>query len=285
MSATQIFVVAITAVGLLVAIAIVAVAFRRGGPAATTAELSKRAVRRDRERSREASRAAEEAGATADAPGAVATLAPPEPPSDPLVERTTLTQSEFNLTRRKFFNRSLLAVFGIFLGQFALASLAFGWPKLKGGFGTAINAGKIDELRAQAIQPDGSITPVFVAAAQSWIVPFIGASLDGSSFEGQPVVAGAGDEAGLMAMWQKCVHLGCRVPSCVPSQGFECPCHGSKYNMHGEYEAGPAPRNMDRFGVSVTDTGDFIVDTGNVIATPRAKNKTVAYPQGPFCVG
>jgi cytochrome b6-f complex iron-sulfur subunit len=124
-----------------------------------------------------------------------------------------------------------------------------------------------------------------VAAAQSWIVPFPEGDLAGSSFAGLPVVAGAGGgEPGLMALWQRCVHLGCRVPSCVPSQGFQCPCHGSRYNFHGEYESGPAPRNMDRFAVEVSETGAMVVLTGEVIQTARAKTKTISYPQGPSCV-
>ena len=87
-----------------------------------------------------------------------------------------------------------------------------------------------------------------------------------------------------MAVWQRCVHLGCRVPSCESSQGFECPCHGSKYNFHGEYEDGPAPRNLDRFGVEVNDQGQLVVLTGEIFETPRSKNKTLAYPQGPSCL-
>ena len=99
------------------------------------------------------------------------------------------------------------------------------------------------------------------------------------------VLAGGGDDGmAVMALWQKCVHLGCRVPTCIPSQGFECPCHGSKYNIHGEYEAGPAPRNLDRFGVEEDDAGDLIILTGEVVETARSKNKTAEYPQGPFCV-
>jgi cytochrome b6-f complex iron-sulfur subunit len=112
-------------------------------------------------------------------------------------------------------------------------------------------------------------------------------TLEGSSFEdvSAPVVAGGeGDGIGLTALWQRCVHLGCRVPSCESSQGFECPCHGSKYNRHGEYEAGPAPRNLDRFAVAVNAAGELIVDTGEIVETSRSKNKTVQYPQGPFCV-
>jgi cytochrome b6-f complex iron-sulfur subunit len=111
--------------------------------------------------------------------------------------------------------------------------------------------------------------------------------LPGSSYEDTPFVVAGGesDGVGLMALWQRCVHLGCRVPACIPSQGFECPCHGSKYNGHGEYNQGPAPRNMDRFAVSVDAAGDFVIDTGTIVQTPRATDFTIAYPQGPFCVG
>ncbi|NNC42219.1 MAG: Rieske 2Fe-2S domain-containing protein, partial [Acidimicrobiia bacterium] len=69
-------------------------------------------------------------------------------------------------------------------------------------------------------------------------MPFEPSEAAGTAFDGIPVIAG-----GFTALWQKCVHLGCRVPWCASSQGFECPCHGSKYNAHGEYFAGPAPRN------------------------------------------
>ncbi|MDP8959400.1 MAG: Rieske 2Fe-2S domain-containing protein, partial [Actinomycetota bacterium] len=71
---------------------------------------------------------------------------------------------------------------------------------------------------------------------------------------------------------------------CDSSQGFECPCHGSKYNLHGEYEAGPAPRNLDRFVVEVDEANHLIIRTGSLVETPRAQNKTVPYPQGPACV-
>ena len=205
-------------------------------------------------------------------------------PTDPLMERDVVSAAEYSMTRRKFLNRSLGSLWGIFLGQFALAGLAFMWPRLGSGFGSPIAVGKFADLKLQIEQPDGTAVPLFVAAAQTWIVPFDQAEQAGSSFDGLPVIATDGSGTGLMALWQKCVHLGCRVPSCVPSQGFECPCHGSKYNLHGEYEAGPAPRNMDRFGVSIDSAGELVVLTGDVFETPRSNNKTSRYPLGPFCV-
>jgi cytochrome b6-f complex iron-sulfur subunit len=147
-----------------------------------------------------------------------------------------------------------------------------------GGFGSKVNAGPIDAIRSELFTPDGRVQPFFVPAAQAYVLPFQG-EVAGSAYEGKEVVA-----EGLMALWQRCVHLGCRVPECASSQGFECPCHGSKYNYHGEYEDGPAPRNLDRFVVSVSDAGDFIIDTGRPVETPRATTKTAEYPQGPSCI-
>jgi cytochrome b6-f complex iron-sulfur subunit len=184
---------------------------------------------------------------------------------------------EAGVSRRQFFNRALLATFGSFLALMGVDSLAFLWPKLSGGFGADIDAGAVSDLQAQAVTPDGSVIPVFIPEARAYIVP--APSSLSEQYEGKGVEAG-----GLMALFQRCVHLGCRVPWCGPSQGFECPCHGSKYNAIGEYFAGPAPRNLDRFVVELN--GDrFIIKTGSPIETPRAPILSVNYPQGPSCIG
>lgn len=285
MSATTIFVIAIIGAGALTVLGIFAVAIRRGPSAGpiTSDEIEGKAEP-------VAPKAAVIHVGTEDAdaaPAAVATIAETStnPPVDPLIDKETLTPDEYGVTRRKFLNRALYAVFGLFLAQFAIGALAYVWPRLKGGFGTPINAGNINDLKA-ALTDGGTIVPIFVPAAQAWIVPFEVSELPGSSYEGVPfvVAGGEGDGVGVMALWQRCVHLGCRVPECLPSQGFECPCHGSRYNIHGEYNTGPAPRNMDRFALSVTDASDLIIETGTVVQTPRSKQLTAEYPQGPFCV-
>jgi cytochrome b6-f complex iron-sulfur subunit len=75
------------------------------------------------------------------------------------------------------------------------------------------------------------------------------------------------------------------VPSCVTSQWFECPCHGSQYNLAGEKKGGPAPRGMDRFATSVA--GDVLtVDTGQIFqGPPIGTNTTGQEAEGPHCVG
>ncbi len=189
------------------------------------------------------------------------------------------------VTRRRFLNRATFAVFGLVVGQFALLSLSFMWPRLRGGFGTRFNAGKVAALKAEVLQ-GSTVVPKAIPAAQAWIVPMPLDRLPGSSYETLTTVVTGGEDdgIGLMALWHRCPHLGCRVPECVPSQGFECPCHGSKFNIHGEYAAGPAPRNMDRFAVTTSDAGELIIDTGTIIQTSRSQTYTSPYPQGPFCV-
>jgi cytochrome b6-f complex iron-sulfur subunit len=282
---TTTFIFILIAAGLLAAAGIIVVAMRRSESegAASRAEFDRKAIKADK--ARRALKAEAAAAGESEEKGAVATMVAAPAPFEDDAPKVEVSYQDYGVTRRKFFNRALGAVFGLFLLQFALAGLAFMWPKLKGGFGTPINAGKISELKTEVIQ-GGSIVPKFVPAAQSWIVPFEMAKLAGSSFEAVPfvVAGGDGDGVALMALWQRCVHLGCRVPACLPSQGFECPCHGSKYNAHGEYAQGPAPRNLDRFEVSVNAANEFIINTGNIVQTSRASNPTIAYPQGPFCV-
>jgi len=184
---------------------------------------------------------------------------------------------ESGVSRRQFFNRAIGAIFGLFLGLQGVYYLAFFWPKLSGGFGTDVDAGALEDLAAQTVNPDGSVVPVFVPEARAYVVPAPDDLSD--QFDGREVAAG-----GFMALFQRCVHLGCRVPWCATSIGFECPCHGSKYNSVGEYFAGPAPRNLDRFVVEVRDGDRLIVRTGTIIETPRAPRASVQYPQGPSCI-
>jgi cytochrome b6-f complex iron-sulfur subunit len=272
MSTTQILILAFAAIGLVGALAVASVALRRGSDAEpVTGAIDHKAMRRDRKRRR---------GQTPPTPTAPAKPEHHEPPPvDPVTQRQEVGPDEYGVTRRQFFNRGVAGIFGLFMAQMGIFTLGFMWPRIKaGGFGSKVAAGKAEDLATQVFLPDGRVSPLFVPAAQAYLVPFQGDQV-GSSFEGLPVVAG-----GLMALWQRCVHLGCRVPQCDSSQGFECPCHSSKYNYHGEYEGGPAPRNLDRFVVEVDDSGQFIIDTGQVMQTSRASNKTAAYPQGPSCI-
>ncbi|MGH8912981.1 MAG: ubiquinol-cytochrome c reductase iron-sulfur subunit [Acidimicrobiia bacterium] len=188
-----------------------------------------------------------------------------------------MSPEEGGVTRRQFFNRAITGSFFSFLALFGLTSLAFFWPKLTGGFGADINAGPVSDLRRQVFTSTGTVLPLFIPEARAYLVP--APDQLSEQFTGNSVAV-----EGLMALYMRCVHLGCRVPWCAPSQGFECPCHGSKYNAIGEYFAGPAPRNLDRFVIEVRGNNLWI-RTGTIIQTPRAPERTVEYPQGPSCIG
>jgi cytochrome b6-f complex iron-sulfur subunit len=188
---------------------------------------------------------------------------------------------ELGVTRRQFFNRSLLAGSGLGLGAFGIAVLAFLWPEGGGGFGGKVAVGSV----ADANTAIGNKMPFYNATAKTYIVAYPKADLPKAkkvSAYTPPIIAGM--EAGFVALYQKCVHLGCRVPWCQTSQWFECPCHGSKYNKVGEKVGGPAPRGLDRFVLTVSG-GNIIVDTGNLVLGPPIGTNTIDQsPEGPLCV-
>ena len=189
-----------------------------------------------------------------------------------------ISEEEAGVTRRQFLTKALRISFGAFAGIQAISWLGFLWPKVSGGFGSKIDAGSIEEIKDQLFQADGSVIPAFIPSARAYVLPLDQSAAANSQFSSGSTVAD-----GLVAVYQRGVHLGCRVPWCNSSQGFECPCHGSKYNMIGEYFAGPAPRNLDRFNVSNVN-GRFIIDTGTIIESPRAPGMSVKYPQGLSCI-
>jgi cytochrome b6-f complex iron-sulfur subunit len=57
---------------------------------------------------------------------------------------------------------------------------------------------------------------------------------------------------GFIVLYGVCPHLGCLPKWSDSNHRFECPCHGSKYQLDGKYIEGPAPRSMDRFATTLT---------------------------------
>ena len=197
----------------------------------------------------------------------------------PAKKRRPLSPDELAVSRRQFLNRAWSLSFMGFLGFFGMSSLAFLWPKLSGGFGTKITAGNYNDILAQ-IGPDGGFKPLFNSEGRFWLTYYEGTG-------DEPVYTAVNAiETKIQALYRKCVHLGCSVPHCSKSMLFECPCHGSKYRLHGEYSGGPAPRGLDRFPIAL-DGDKVVVDTGSVqVGPPRGVStwEKFAEPQGDFCV-
>jgi cytochrome b6-f complex iron-sulfur subunit len=189
-------------------------------------------------------------------------------------------EEELGVNRRQFLNRGLGGLVGFSLGAFGLASLGFLWPTASGGFGDKIGAGKTSDIDDYI---DTNNKPFYVPEARAYVVQYPKQDLPAAK-KVYSAITFAGMEQGYVALYQRCVHLGCRVPFCDQSQWFECPCHGSKYNRVGEKKAGPAPRGLDRFGIEVSG-GSLTINTGDIeIGPPIGTNTTGQQPEGPFCV-
>jgi cytochrome b6-f complex iron-sulfur subunit len=284
MSTGTIAIVAVVALLALAALFVLTTSARRDR-AAAVGRLDRETRRRDKSRKdaadpeaakvsgRDVERAAVLARTGGGAVEVVDRLPAPKAPRAPVDPET------LGVTRRQFFNRSIVAMFGLGLTGFGAATIGFLWPTLSGGFGAKIRVGKLADILAQIRDTK---EPVYVAEGRMYVVPY---PKDAVSKAGGVYTGGVleGMEEGVVALYQKCVHLGCRVPWCKSSQWFECPCHGSKYNRVGEYTAGPAPRGLDRFPVTV-DGGVIVVDTGQLVqGPPNGTDTTGQGAEGPFC--
>jgi cytochrome b6-f complex iron-sulfur subunit len=179
------------------------------------------------------------------------------------------------VSRRSFLRTTWLAALGASIAGFSLGSVYFLWPNLTEGFGTKIKAGNKSEVDAAIKAGKGQ---AYNADGRFYLVPYD----DSRDREGLYKGVSAG---GFMALYQRCVHLGCRVPWCESSQWWECPCHGSKYNQAGEYKEGPAPRGLDRFAIAMQGS-QVVVDTSKIIpGPPRGTNTTGQELEGPHCIG
>ncbi len=281
---TGIAVFAIAAVFLgLAAMLVVAVQRRREAEAATgrlsretrsrdRSEPTALADEADRPRGRDVERAAIERRepTTAIVPVEASPPAPWVPPDPEVIGQT----------RRQFLNRSIVNAMGFSITAFGLSCIAFLWPQSSGGFGSKIRIGKLGDIQTAIRDGQGF---AYFAEARLWITEYPSSAL-GKARNVYPEPVLVGMERGIVALYQRCVHLGCRVPECKTSQWFECPCHGSQYNQVGEKKGGPAPRGMDRFAVEFD--GDVLtVDTGNIIlGPPIGTNTTGQEAEGPHCL-
>jgi len=203
--------------------------------------------------------------------------AEPGPPP-PLVAPAVPDTPEVQMNRRLFLNRAWLLAMSVFGVAFAGTSVGMLWPNKISGFGGKINAGKLTDILNQIRQSDG--IPYYNPIGRFYIVPYAHADDPNNMY----VKAGVAKD-GIMVIFQKCAHLGCRVPYCPTSHWFECPCHGSKYNYAGERQVGsPAPAGLWRFALEI-NAGQVMVDTSQRLEQPPAGTDTVHQPPaGPHCV-
>ena len=68
------------------------------------------------------------------------------------------------------------------------------------------------------------------------------------------------NEEGIYAIQAICTHLGCTPNWLEAENKFKCPCHGSGFYITGINFEGPAPRPLERLGVSLSDDGQVLID-------------------------
>jgi cytochrome b6-f complex iron-sulfur subunit len=271
----------------LLAIVALTATVRRSDTQSAIGQLSGETVRRDRSKvgvggeGSASSGQAVESAARAEQSGALVAVkdrAPvgytPYVPPDP---------ETLGVTRRQFLNRSIVAMFGLAISAFGAAVIAQLWPRPTEGFGAKINVGRIPNIKNEIATGGGFF---YVPQGRMWLTEYPANAVvkAQSAYSFFPKVE-QGLNAGVVALFQTCPHLGCRVPECATSQWFECPCHGSQYNQVGEKKGGPAPRGMDRFPMEVTAANELIVDTGDVIqGPPIGTNTTGQEAEGPNCL-
>ena len=177
------------------------------------------------------------------------------------------------VARRDFLRGGLLAALGVFLAEFGGASLAFLWPNLKGQFGSVIVAGSLTDIKAYIEQNN---QPFYLGAGRFYIVPYHG---DGAN----TIYAGLVDQ-NLMALYQRCVHLGAACRSARRASGSSARVTdrsttrraSTSWSRPDRPAALPAEGGRDRGHGRHVEEGRRSASRTDTIHEP---------PQGPFCVG
>jgi len=176
------------------------------------------------------------------------------------------------LTRRVFILGGFWSTLGLALVGLVGPSVDFAWTRDPAGAARTV---RVSKETVQAAIENGE--PVRVPEGKFFLVHL------------EPGVTPNGEktDGGLLALWQKCPHLGCSVPwrPDFTFRGrtgwFRCPCHGSTYTKEGGVLVfGPAPRPMDRFEIEPQDDGSIVVNTGVTVAmkgSPDNPSQAISY--------
>jgi cytochrome b6-f complex iron-sulfur subunit len=192
------------------------------------------------------------------------------------------------LSRRRFLRRSVLAIWGLSTTASIGGALSMLYPNLTGLFGGSLNVGKKSAFNA-ARPHDFRVNQAGVfyhQQAKTYMVHlakethFLLHGTDLSDQFASETILKDDDGSYWIALYQRCVHLGCTVPFRDDCLSFKCPCHGSHYNSDGEYLDGPAPRSLDRFAFHF-EGEDVLVDTGtlnNRVPHPDVTTRLIPVP-------
>ena len=195
------------------------------------------------------------------------------------------------LNRRQVLRRAVGITLGLVGAEATYGALTMLYPNLLGQFGSAISL-KTKDSYAKAQQGQFALDErgvFYESKAKAYIMHLDPTgnthfTLSGTQLSNQLDAENwvkDSDGTYWLALYQVCVHLGCKYPFRDDCQSFKCPCHGSHYNVDGEYLDGPAPRSADRFAMSFDSGGTVTVDTGKLnqnVQRPNDQTRILAVP-------
>jgi cytochrome b6-f complex iron-sulfur subunit len=146
-------------------------------------------------------------------------------------------------TRREFLYYIWGASIALLLGEATAGIIWFALPRFKAG-----QFGGVFTYLAKDI-PEPNAAPLNIPSGRFWLA--------------NPVKTDVTME-GFVALYGVCTHLGCLPKWVDTNHRFECPCHGSKYQLDGHWIEGPAPRSLDRFKTTITFEDGSTATTNDV---------------------
>jgi cytochrome b6-f complex iron-sulfur subunit len=174
---------------------------------------------------------------------AVVKTAPPSPTPKTAIPATEAIDS--HITRRELLNYAWLASLALFAVETVGLSLWFAFPNFKTGqFGGQFAIGAAVE-----VLPEVNAAPTPYTDGKFWLV-----NLDTTNRHDE-------SRKGILALYKVCTHLGCLYEWVPVTHRFECPCHGSKFELTGDYISGPARRSLDRFVIQAVALDGSIKET------------------------
>ena len=167
-------------------------------------------------------------------------------------------EEKMPINRREFLNFAWFASLGFLTVDLAGMTYLFAMPRFEEGeFGGIFTFGPVSDL------PSKGSAPVNYPKVKIWI---------------------SNTDAGLLALYKVCTHLGCLYGWKDAENKFVCPCHGSQFQANGTYIQGPAPRSLDRFVVQLVDSTSGAViaqsDDGAPLPVPDNQDTLVQVDTG-----
>ena len=158
--------------------------------------------------------------------------------------RRAAKKADEETTRRSF-------LFDVLLAPFVLAWIAFATAATAFVLGVArfmmpnvlVEPPSRFKVGSPSDFPANTVSTKFKAEFGIWVV---NANVDGEQM--------------VYALRSVCTHLGCTPSWLEGEQKFKCPCHGSGFYITGVNFEGPAPRPLERVGISLGADGLLEVD-------------------------